>query len=164
MCTTCILLSDMISLPVQVKWLATGHMEFKTIFRAWVGGQIIIVTHICDVQHISVNVDTTKAVPHQNVARCRDGESVSRVCLEGSECWLGCYTVKEYTSLFLNFSTNCFFHAATSGIRHSPPSLYLYLFLWETFLLSLYTQGYEHEAIQKQFRKQYRGAPKRRWF
>ena len=43
-------------------------------------------TYICDVQHISADVETMKAVPHQNVARCRDGESVSKVCLEGSEC------------------------------------------------------------------------------
>ena len=43
-------------------------------------------TYVCDVQHISANVDTMKAVQHQNVARCRDGESVSIVCLEGSEC------------------------------------------------------------------------------
>ena len=33
-----------------------------------------------------------RAKSHQKVARCRDGESVSKVCLEGSECWLVCYT------------------------------------------------------------------------
>ena len=43
-------------------------------------------TYIHDIQHISVNAEAMKAVPHQNVARSRDGESVSKVCLEGSEC------------------------------------------------------------------------------
>ena len=121
---TSILLSDMISPPVQVKRLATGHMEFKPIFRAWVGG------------HISVNVEAMKAVLHQNVARCRDGESVSKVCLEGSKSWPGCYTITEYTSLFLDI-----FHQLVSPCsyqwhqRDRPLSLHLYLFLWETFSL-----------------------------
>ena len=42
--------------------------------------------YIFDVPHISANVETMKAVLQQNVARCRDDESVSKVCLEGSNC------------------------------------------------------------------------------
>ena len=79
-------------------------------------------------------------VPHQNVARCRDGESVSKVCLEGSECWLGCYS-HEIDLLVPGFLPPFSYQWHQ---RHHPPSLHLYLFLKETFLYPLSMKNRGH--------------------
>ena len=88
-----------------------------------------------------------------DVARCRDGD-VSRVSLkyDAAECSPGLLSMEWYPSLDAakcsprlvtpscswSFSTNWFFHAGTRVLqRHVAPSLHLFLFLWETFLLPL---------------------------
>ena len=66
-----------------------------------------------------------------------DDESVSKVCLEGSECWLVCcYTDTEYT-LFLDFFQHGFsvlLPVASETLSTIPTSL---LVLWQTFLRPL---------------------------
>ena len=98
---------------------------------------------------------------HQNVARCRDGD-VSRVSLkyDAAECSPGLLSMEWYPSLtvpgccrmftligehgvvpslFLEFFYQLVSHAGTCVLqRHMAPSLYLFLFLWKTFLLPLF--------------------------
>ena len=105
----------------QYKWLATGHMEFKAIFRAWVGRQLI--TYVMSWTNIFSKCEAMMAVPHQNVARCRDGENVSKLRYEGNECWRVVTLSRNRPPYSWSFSTSWFFHAATSGIRdtiHHP--------------------------------------------
>ena len=76
-------------------------------------------TYVCDVQHISANVETMKVVLHQNVARCRDGESVSKGCLERQRMLTGLLHCHRTPPCSWTFSTSLFLHAATSSIRET---------------------------------------------
>ena len=79
---------------------------------------------------------------HQNVARCRDGEHVSRVSLhDAGECQPGLLSMEWYPSLFLKF-----FHQLIFPCRHTcsletlgtiPTSLLVFVENVFTFLVSL---------------------------
>ena len=74
-----------------------------------------------------------------DVARCRDGEHVSRVSLMPENVNMDCWAWNGTPPCSWTFSTSWFFHAGTLVLRrHLAPSLHLYLFLWKTFLLPLH--------------------------
>ena len=89
------------------------------------------------VQHNTANFESNKAERYTEPSRIKRLPDVGmvKVCLEASEYWLGWYSVTIYTSLFLNFFHQLVFPCSYWWHqRHSPPSLHLYLFLWEAFL------------------------------
>ena len=130
MWTTYISLSDRISPPVQVKQLATGHMEFIIIFPAWVGGQIFIVTHMlrpwkqCHIKMLP-DVGMVKVYP-----KC--------VLKAVNVDWVVTQT-RNTPPCSWPFSTSWFFHAATSGIRDTVHHPYIFTcFCGKHFCAPLY--------------------------
>ena len=93
-----------------------------------------------------------------NAARCRDGESVSTLCLEGSECWSGCHGIHLLVpEPFppVGFSMQLPVASETLSI------ISISLFLWEILLLSLFLYFYkvqtcEHKPCNTSLHQKYR--------
>ena len=135
MCTirTCILVSTIISPPKQVAELSMALLVSLHC------SYILALLHYLSTVSLAIKHSGTQSLATSKVARCRNGDSVFKVCLEAGKCWLGWYNVTVYTSLFLDFFHQLAFPCSYQWHqRHHPPSLHLYLFLWETFLRPLF--------------------------